>query len=66
MLGDTFTITNLKKLYEAIFQQELDAGNFRKKMLSLGVLQNTGIKDKTDSKKGAFLYTSTSEETIQP
>jgi ADP-ribose pyrophosphatase YjhB (NUDIX family) len=56
LLDDTFTITNLKKLYEAIFQRELDAGNFRKKILSLGILQNTGIKDKTDSKKGAFLY----------
>jgi 8-oxo-dGTP diphosphatase len=56
LLGDTFTITNLKKLYEAIFQREIDAGNFRKKILSLGVLQNTGLKDKTESKKGAFLY----------
>ncbi len=56
LLGDTFTITNLKKLYEAIFQYEIDAGNFRKKILSLAVLQNTGIKDKSESKKGAFLY----------
>jgi ADP-ribose pyrophosphatase YjhB (NUDIX family) len=56
LLGDTFTITNLKKLYEAIFQRELDAGNFRKKVLSLGTLHNTGIKDKADSKKGAYLY----------
>ncbi|MBN2812740.1 MAG: NUDIX hydrolase [Bacteroidales bacterium] len=56
LLGDTFTITNLKKLYEAIFQREIDAGNFRKKILSLGVLQNTGRKDKHESKKGAYLY----------
>jgi ADP-ribose pyrophosphatase YjhB (NUDIX family) len=56
LLGDIFTITNLKKLYEAIFQHEIDAGNFRKKILSLDVLENTGIKDKSESKKGAFLY----------
>jgi 8-oxo-dGTP diphosphatase len=56
LLGDLFTITNLKKLYEAIFQRHLDAGNFRKKILSLGVLMRTTIKDKTDSKKGAYLY----------
>ena len=56
LLGDRFTLTKLKKLYEAIFLREIDAGNFRKKVLSLGVLQNTGIKDKTDSKKGAYLY----------
>ncbi len=42
LLGDTFTLTNLKRLYEAIFQRNLDAGNFRKKILSLGILQNTG------------------------
>lgn len=56
LLGDTFSITQLKQLYEAIFQRSLDSGNFRKKVLSLGVLSNTGIKDKADSKKGAYLY----------
>jgi ADP-ribose pyrophosphatase YjhB (NUDIX family) len=56
LLGDVFTLTNLKRLYEAIFQREFDAGNFRKKILSLGVLLNTGKKDKSESKKGAFLY----------
>lgn len=56
LLGDMFTLTNLKKMYEAIFQREIDTGNFRKKILSLGVLHKTGIKDKTESKKGAYLY----------
>jgi 8-oxo-dGTP diphosphatase len=56
LLGERFTLSNLKKLYEAIFQREIDAGNFRKKVLSLGVLHNTGVKDKSESKKGAYLY----------
>jgi 8-oxo-dGTP diphosphatase len=56
VLGDLFTMTNLKKLYEAIFLRGLDAGNFRKKILSLGVLMRTTVKDKTDSKKGSYLY----------
>jgi hypothetical protein len=56
LLGEVFTLTNLKKLYEAIFQREIDAGNFRKKIMSLGVLHNTGKKDKSESKKGAYLY----------
>ncbi|MBN1789063.1 MAG: NUDIX hydrolase [Bacteroidales bacterium] len=56
LLGDVFTLTNLKKLYEAIFQRDIDAGNFRKKVLSLGALHNTGEKDKSESKKGAYLY----------
>jgi hypothetical protein len=51
-----FTLTNLKKLYEAIFQRDIDAGKFRKKILSLGALHNTGEKDKSESKKGAYLY----------
>jgi ADP-ribose pyrophosphatase YjhB (NUDIX family) len=56
LLDDMFTLTQLKKLYEAIFQHDLDAGNFRKRVLSMGVLENTGEKDKNDSKKGAYLY----------
>jgi 8-oxo-dGTP diphosphatase len=56
LLGEVFTLTNLKKLYEAIYQRDIDAGNFRKKILSLGVLHNTGKKDKSESKKGAYLY----------
>lgn len=56
LLGDVFTLKTLKKLYEAIFQTEIDPGNFRKKILSLGVLNKTGIKDKTKSKKGAYFY----------
>lgn len=56
LLGERFTLTNLKKLYEAIFQRKLDSGNFRKKILSIGMLENTGIKDMADSKKGAYLY----------
>jgi 8-oxo-dGTP diphosphatase len=56
LLGDMFTITNLKNLYEALFLRNLDAGNFRKKVLSLGVLERTSEKDKAESKKGAFLY----------
>jgi len=66
LLGDTFTLTTLKKLYEAIYQREIDAGNFRKKILSPGVLHNTGKKDKSESKKGAYLYRFTKERKAQP
>jgi 8-oxo-dGTP diphosphatase len=66
LLGDTFTITNLKKLYEAIYQKNLDSGNFRKKILSLCMLQNTGVKDMSDSKKGAFLYQYLEESQNEP
>jgi ADP-ribose pyrophosphatase YjhB (NUDIX family) len=56
LLPTYFTIPELQALYEAIYQKKLDARNFRKKILSLDVLTKTNKKDKTGSKKGAFLY----------
>lgn len=56
LLPEMFTLIQLRKLYEAIFQHEFDPGNFRKKILSLGVLEKMDIKDASESKKGAFYY----------
>ncbi|MDP2115474.1 MAG: DNA mismatch repair protein MutT, partial [Bacteroidota bacterium] len=42
--------------YEAIFQHEFDPGNFRKKILSLGLLEKLSVKDVSESRKGAFYY----------
>lgn len=56
LLPEKFTIPQLQNLYEAIYQRELDDRNFRKKVLSLNVLEKLDEKDKTTSKRGAFLY----------
>ena len=56
LLPEKFTIPQLQSLYEAIYQRELDPRNFRKKVLSLNVLEKLDEKDKTTSKRGAFLY----------
>ena len=40
----------------SIYQRNLDSRNFRKKILSLDILTKTDKKDKSGSKKGAFLY----------
>ena len=56
LLPKEFTIPQLQALYEAIFQSKLDKRNFRKKILSMGVLIKLEVKDKTNSRKGAFLY----------
>ncbi len=56
LLPELFTLTELRCLYEAIFQREFDPGNFRKKILSLGLLKKSDKKDPKGSKKGAFLY----------
>lgn len=56
LLPEKFTIPQLQSLYEAIHQRELDSRNFRKKVLSLQVLEKLDEKDKSTSKRGAYLY----------
>lgn len=62
LLPEFFTLTQLRRLYEAIFQRTLDPGNFRKKVLSLNVLKRSNKKDSTESKKGAYYYCFRQEE----
>jgi 8-oxo-dGTP diphosphatase len=56
LLPDKFTIPQLQNLYEAIWMEKLDKRNFRKKIISTGVLKKLEEKDKESSKKGAFFY----------
>ncbi len=56
LLPEMFTLIQLRKLYEAIFQHEFDPGNFRKKILSLGILEKLSLKDVSESRKGAYYY----------
>lgn len=56
LLPEKFTIPQLQRLYEAIYQKKLDNRNFRKKVLSHKVLVRLDEKDKESSKRGAFLY----------
>lgn len=56
LLPEKFTIPQLQKLYETIFQKEFDKRNFRKKILGFQVLQKFDEKEKKSSKKGAYLY----------
>ncbi len=56
LLPEKFTIPSLQKLYESIYQKKFDDRNFRKKIIALNVLTKLEEKDKSTSKKGAFLY----------
>jgi len=56
LLPREFTMPQLQALYEAIYQAELDKRNFRKKILAMDVLIKLDTKDKSSSRKGAFLY----------
>ena len=56
LLPEKFTLPQLQSLFEVIYQRELDSRNFRKKVLSLKVLEKLDEKDRSGSKRGAFLY----------
>lgn len=56
LLPRKFTIPQLQNLYEAIYQKKFDNRNFRKKLISMEILEKLESKDKSTSKKGAYLY----------
>ncbi len=56
LLPEKFTIPQLQGLYEAIYQRPFDKRNFRKKLLSMELLEKLNEKEKETSKKGAFYY----------
>ncbi len=56
LLNEEFTLSQLRSLYNSIYDKEFDPGNFRKKILSLKVLERLNKKDFSESKKGAFYY----------
>jgi len=49
LLPDRFTLTELQRAYEILLDRKLDKRNFRKKILSLGMLKETG-----GEKRGRF------------
>jgi 8-oxo-dGTP diphosphatase len=56
LLPRKFTMPQLQSLYEAIYQSDLDKRNFRKKILAMDILIKLEEKDKSSSRKGAYLY----------
>jgi len=53
---DGFTLPEIQKVYEAILDKTLDRRNFRKKMLSLGFVEDTGKTVRFEGNKPAKLY----------
>ena len=56
LLPKKFSIPQLRRLYEAIYDTDLDKRNFSRKILAMNLLVKLDEKDKTTSKKGAYLY----------
>lgn len=56
LLPEKFTLTQLQHVYEAILEQKIDKRNFRKKILSFGLLQELSKKQTGVSHRAARLY----------
>ncbi len=56
LLPKKFTMRQLQKLYETIWDTQLDKRNFINKIRSLDILEKLEEKDKSSSRKGSFLY----------
>lgn len=56
LLPATFTLSELQHLYETLLGEELDKRNFRKKILSLGILEDTGEMERSGPGRPARLF----------
>jgi 8-oxo-dGTP diphosphatase len=56
LLPDTFTLGELQAVYEAVLRERLDKRNFRRKILTAGVLEETGDCRNGGLRRPARLY----------
>jgi 8-oxo-dGTP diphosphatase len=56
LLGEEFTLRELQTVYEAILNRELDKRNFRKKVLSTGILERTADTRQAGRRRPAILF----------
>ena len=63
LLPEMFTLMQLRNLYEGIFLKTFDPGNFRKKVLSIDILERLNLKNTSESKRGAYYFQFKKSET---
>ncbi|MFA0964425.1 NUDIX domain-containing protein [Roseivirga sp. BDSF3-8] len=56
LLPQKFTMRQLQRLYEAIYDEEFDKRNFTKRITLTNILKKLDEKDMSSSRKGAYLY----------
>jgi len=56
LLPPRFSLTRLQRMYEIILERPLDKRNFRKKVLSLGILEDLGEVEQDVAHRAARLY----------
>lgn len=60
LLPEHFTLTQMQKVYEAILGDDLDKRNFRRRVVGLGIVRETGRTTKYGAHRPAMLYEFTS------
>jgi 8-oxo-dGTP diphosphatase len=63
LLPEEFTLSALQSVYESILGRSLDKRNFRKKILALDLLTDTGKRDRGGAHRPAALYRFRSRKT---
>lgn len=56
LLGSSFTLRQLRQVYQAILGRSLDAGNFRRQIIASGELEETGEYQAEGAHRPAKLY----------
>ncbi len=56
LLPNNFTLTDLQEIYQIILGKKLDKRNFRKKILSLGLIKKTGKRQVGEGGRPAELF----------
>jgi 8-oxo-dGTP diphosphatase len=68
--GETFTISELRAIYETVWGEQLHAGNFHRKVLSVpGFVESTGVTTETGGPRGgpkARLYRRGDAQLLHP
>jgi 8-oxo-dGTP diphosphatase len=62
LLPERFTLSDLQGVYEAILGERQDKRNFRRRVVGLGIVRETGCLEKRGAYRPAMLYEFTSRE----
>ncbi len=62
LLPELFTLTRMQQVYEAILGEPLDKRNFRRRVVGLGIVRETGRFEKVGAHRPAMLYEFTRRE----
>jgi 8-oxo-dGTP diphosphatase len=62
LLPERFTLTRMQQVYEAILGEPLDKRNFRRRVVGLGIIKETGQYEMVGAHRPAMLYEFTSRE----